>query len=216
MPSLCAPEFGPWPRLGIWQDGPTSAQNDDQGETTVNKRSIDEIRALGLSALALGACLALVQGPAAAAESHRLTARAAIDRAEIEDLLGRYYWNFGNNASESMTSFYTKDAELVLGPKSYKGQAGIESAYSSVPKDVPQRKSYSFNVLPGNLLIAVHGDTATAQLVFTEVVIDKQGDPPRILTQGREFDHLVRQDGEWLIQKRQIMGAADKPADWPK
>lgn len=176
---------------------------------------MNEIKSVGLGAMALGACLALAQGPAVAAEDHRLTAKTAIDRAEIEDLLARYYWNFGGGG-ESFTSFYSKDAELVLGPKSYKGLAGIESAYSSVPKDVPQRKSYSFNVLPTGILVSVHGDTATAQLVFTEVVIDKQGDPPRILTQGREFDHLVRQNGEWLISKRQIMGAADKPADWPK
>ena len=178
----------------------------------MNKQTVNGLKAAGLAAL----CLALIQGPAAAAESHRLTARAAIDQAEIENLLARYYWNFGKDASESMTSFYAKDAELVLGPKSYKGQAGIESAYKGVPQDVPQRRSYSFNVLMGNPLIVVHGDTATAQLVFTEIVIDKQGDPPRILTQGREFDHLVRQNGEWLISKRQIMGAADKPADWPK
>ena len=168
---------------------------------------------MGLGALGMAFCLTLAQGPAAQAQE--MTARAAIDHAQIEDLLSRYYWNFGGGG-ESFTSFYTSDAELVLGPKTYKGTAGIESAYSSVPKDTPQRKSYSFNVLMSNPLIVVHGDTATAQLVFTEIVIDKQGDPPRILTQGREFDHLAKQKGQWRISKRQIMGAADKPADWPK
>jgi len=168
---------------------------------------------LGAVGIALG--LMLAQGPAASAQEAPMTARSVIDRAQIEDLLARYYWNFGGG-SESFTSFYTSDAELVLGPKSYKGTAGIESAYSGVPKDAPQRKSYSFNVLMSNPLVVLHGDTATAQLVFTEIVIDKQGDPPRILTQGREFDHLARQKGQWRISKRQIMGAADKPADWPK
>lgn len=216
MPSLSAREIGPWPRLGVWQDGGTPAENDDQGETTVTKRSIDRIMGKGLGAIGLALCLAFAQGPAMAAEDGHLTAKSAVDRAEIEDLLARYYWNFGNNNSDSFAGFYTSDAELVLGKNSYKGQAGIESAYKGVPADVPQRKSYSFNVLPGNLLIVVHGDTATVQLVFTEVIIDKQGDPPRILTQGREFDHFVKRNGEWRILKRQIMGAADKPADWPK
>jgi len=169
---------------------------------------------LGWMAAAALAALALAQGPAAQAQE-RMTAQGAIDHAQIEDLLARYYWNFGG-ATDNFAALYTKDAELMLGPKSYKGIEGIESAYSSVPKDLPQRKSYSFNVLMNNPLIVLHGDTATAQLVFTEIVIDKQGDPPRILTQGREFDHLVKQKGEWLISKRQIMGAADKPADWPK
>ncbi len=168
---------------------------------------------MGLGALGMALCLTLAQG--SAAQAQEMTARAAIDHAQIEDLLSRYYWNFGGG-SESFTSFYTSDAELVLGPKTYKGTAGIESAYAGVPKDAPQRKSYSFNVLMSNPLIVVHGDTATAQLVFTEIVIDKQGDPPRILTQGREFDHLAKQKGQWRISKRQIMGAADKPADWPK
>lgn len=169
----------------------------------------------GVAAAMIGFGLILAQGPSACAQDAPLTTRTVVDRAEIEDLLARYYWNFGGG-SESFTTFYTKDAELVLGPKSYKGLEGIARAYSSVPKDAPQRKSYSFNVLMSNPLIVLHGATATAQLVFTEVVIDKQGDPPRILTQGREFDHLVRQNGQWLISKRQIMGAADKPADWPK
>lgn len=180
----------------------------------MNRRSTKDITSKGLAALGMALCLTL--GPAAHAQAAPLTARSAIDRAEIEDLLSRYYWNFGNSGSESFASFYTSDAELVLGKNSYKGTAGIESAYKGVPQDAPQRKSYSFNVLMSNPLVVVHGDTATAQLVFTEFVIDKQGDPPRVLTQGREFDHLARQHGQWRISKRQIMGAADKPADWPK
>ena len=120
------------------------------------------------------------------------------------------------SGAESFASFYTSDAEMVLGKNSYKGAAGIEGAYKGVPKDAPQRTSYSLNILMNNPLIVVQGETATAQLVFTEIVVDKQGDPPRILTQGREFDHLAKQKGQWLISKRQIMGPADKPADWPK
>ena len=169
-------------------------------------------RAAWSGALALSLGLALGQAPAASAQ---MSAQTVVDRAEIEDLLTRYYGNFGGG-SESFTSFYTPDAELVLGPKSYKGTAGIESAYKGVPADVPQRKSFSFNVLPTNILVAVHGNTATAQLVFTEVVIDKQGDAPRLLTQGKEYDHLVKLKGRWLISKRQIMGANAKPDDWPK
>jgi len=180
----------------------------------MDMRSIGERGLLGLAALAAAMGLALAQGPAAQAQE-RLTAQGVVDRAEIENLLDRYYWNFGGGG-ESFTAYYAPDAELVLGAKSYKGLAGIASAYSSVPKDVPQRKSYSFNVLMSNPLIEVHGDTATAQLVFTEVVKDTADAAPRILTQGREFDHLTRLNSRWLISKRQIMGAADKPADWPK
>jgi hypothetical protein len=179
------------------------------GGNTMNKA------AKGLAVSVAAAALALAQGGAATAQQARLNAQTVVDRAEIEDLLSRYYWNFGGS-SENFANFYTPDAELVLGAKSYKGTAGIESAYKGVPADTPQRRSFSFNVLPSNVLISVHGDTAVAQLVFTEIVIDKQGDAPRILTQGREFDHLARYKGRWLISKRQIMGANAKPDDWPK
>ena len=167
-------------------------------------------RAAGALALSLG--LVLLQAPAASAQ---MSAQTLADRAEIGDLLARYYWNFGVG-SESFTSFYAPDAEMVLGKNSYKGGAAIEGAYKAVPADAPQRKSFSLNILPTNILIVVHGGTATAQLVFTEVVVDKQGDAPRILTQGREFDHLVKLKGRWLISKRQIMGPNGKPDDWPK
>ena len=60
----------------------------------------------------------------------------------------------------------------------------------------------------------VHGDTATAQLIFTEIVIDTRGAAPRVLTQGREYDNLVRQNGQWRFKKRQIMAGAQEPAGW--
>ena len=138
------------------------------------------------------------------------------DRAQIQDLLTRYYNNFGGADRESFGTYYTDDAEMRLGKTSYKGRAAIEGAYKALSNaDIPQRKSFAFNILMTNPLIVVHGNTATARLLFTEVVIDKQGDQPRILTQGKEFDHLVKDKGEWRISKREIVAANQgPPADW--
>lgn len=170
--------------------------------------------AKGLSAFAFGFAIMLAQAPAAQAQEH-LTAQALADRAEIEDLLTRYYWNFGGGG-DSFGAFYAPDGEMVLGKNSYKGLAAIAGAYKAVPQDAPQRKSFSLNILMSNLLVEVHGSTATAQLVFTETVKDTAEAAPRILTQGREFDHLVKLKGRWLISKRQILGPNQKPDDWPK
>jgi hypothetical protein len=172
--------------------------------------------AKGLGALGVGLCLALAHGPAANAEAGALTAQAVIDRAEIDDLITRYYYNFGHASAESFAAFYADDAELVLGPNSYKGKAGIEGAYrgaGGAPN--PAANRFSFNVSISNPLIVVHGKTATAQLIFTEIVIDKQGDAPRLLQQGREYDHLVKVKGQWRLKKRQIMPGAQEPAGWP-
>ena len=163
---------------------------------------------------ALGAGLALALGAQAGAQGSRMTVQAVIDRAEIEDLLTRYYYNLGHGSADSFSAFYADDAELVLGPNGYKGKAGIESAYKSAGDANPALKAFSFNVSLSNPLIVVHGDTATAQLIFTEVVIDTQGAAPRVLTQGREYDTLAKVKGQWRFKKRQIMPGAQKPAGW--
>jgi hypothetical protein len=162
-----------------------------------------------------GLALALAAGTPALAQT--VTAASLVDRAQVEDLLTRYYYNFGKAGGESFGTFYTDDAELSLGKTIYKGRAAIEGAYKGLANaDIPQRKSFSFNVLMTNPLIVVHGTTATARLIFTEIVIDKQGDTPRVLTQGKEFDHLVKVGGSWRIARRQILGAEQgPPSDWP-
>jgi ketosteroid isomerase-like protein len=150
----------------------------------------------------------------AVAEDAPLTAQALADRAQIEDLLTRYYWNFGNSDSESFGEYYAPDAEFVLGKNTYKGVKAIEAMYAAVPKDVPQRSAFALNILINNMMVTMHGQTATARLVFTETITQKEGDKPAILTQGREFDHLVKLKGRWLISKRQVMGAKGIPEGW--
>ena len=168
------------------------------------------MRTMGLVAMAL----AVAPITQLAAREAPLTAQALADRAQIEDLLTRYYWNFGNSNSESFGEYYAPDAEFVLGGKSVKGIKAIEGVYAAVPKDVPQRSAFALNILISNMLVTMHGNTATARLVFTETITQKQGDKPAILTQGREFDHLVKLNGRWLISKRVVMGANGIPEGW--
>jgi hypothetical protein len=168
---------------------------------------------MGLSMLA-AAIVAFAPVSGAVAQGTPLTAEALADRAAIEDLLTRYYNNFGGGIESKLGEFYAEDGEMILGANHYKGIEAIRGAYAAVPADAPQRRSFALNILIGNMLVTLHGDTATARLVFTETVTDKQGDAPRILTQGREFDTLVKRDGRWLLLTRQIMGANGVPEGW--
>jgi hypothetical protein len=63
-------------------------------------------------------------------------------------------------------------------------------------------------------LIVVHEGTATAQLVFTEYVIEKQGDPVQVITQGKEYSTFVKVDGRWRYKTRQIKGGTEPPDGW--
>ncbi|MBO9671134.1 MAG: nuclear transport factor 2 family protein [Sphingobium sp.] len=165
----------------------------------------------------LAAALALAATPAGsagAAGTPAATAQALADRAAIEDLITRYYNNFGGGVESQIAEYYAPDGEMVLGQNHYKGIEAIKGAYAAVPADAPQRKSFALNILISNLLVTVHGNTATARLVFTETTTEKQGDAPKILTQGREFDNLVKRNGRWWIAKRQILGPKGVPDGW--
>ncbi len=158
-------------------------------------------------------CLALAVNPVAHAQG--ITAKTLVDRAQIQDLITHYYYNFGKESPESFSDFYADDAELILGTTHFKGKDGIAKAYAPRPGGGgPARNAYSFNVTISNPLIIVHGDTATSELIFTEFLMDKQGDAPRVTTQGREYATFVKTNGQWRYKTRQIQGGTKPPEGW--
>jgi hypothetical protein len=172
-----------------------------------------------LSRVLLGAmsvaCLALMLNSVSRADE--VNAATLVDRLQIQDLITRYYNNFGRENAENFADFYADDAELILGERHFKGRDGIMQAYGRAPGQAPRPPPparYSFIVTIGNPLIVVHGQTATAQLVFTEYVIEKQGDPVKVITQGKEYGTFVKADGHWRYKTRQIKGGTELPEGW--
>jgi len=149
--------------------------------------------------------------------AQEVTAQTLVDRLQIQDLITRYYNNFGRQNAENFADFYAEDAELILGERRFKGRDGIMEAYGRAPGQAPRPAPpprYSFIVAVDNPLIVVHGDTATAQLVYTEYVIEKQGDPVQVITQGKEYSTFVKVDGRWRYKTRQIRGGTEPPPGW--
>jgi hypothetical protein len=165
-------------------------------------------------AMLSAACLALSLAPAAHAQE--VTAKTLVDRLQIQDLITRYYNNFGRENAEDFSDFYADDAELILGARSFKGKDGILTAYGRGPGQTPRTppERFSFIVTIGNPLIVVHGATATAQLVFTEFVIEKQGEAPKLITQGKEYGTFVRLKGQWRYRTRHIKAGTEVPEGW--
>lgn len=164
-----------------------------------------------------------------AGHAQELTSRALIDRAQIQDLITRYYYNFGKPNPEDFSDFYADDAELILGTTHFKGKEGIEKAYgrgransgransgraNSGQANNPAQNAYAFNVMISNPLIVVHGNTATAELIFTEYLTDKQGEVPHVRAQGREYATFVKTHGQWRYKTRQIKGGTEPPEGW--
>ena len=162
--------------------------------------------------LGLAGCLALMS--ITATQAQEVTPKALQERAAIQDLITRYYYNFGKPNRESFADFYADDAELILGANHFKGKDGITEAYKRAGENTSVEKAYSFNITISNPLIVVHGERATAELIFTEYLMQKQGDTPHIRTQGREYATFVKVKGQWRYKTRQIMGGTRPPDDW--
>ena len=116
------------------------------------------------------------------AQAEEITLETLIDRQKVQDLITRYYFNFGGTP-ESFANFYVENGELILIGQHFKGREAIAKAYAFPEGEAP--KKFSFNSLISNLLITVKGDTAKAQLVWTENVVQKEKDPVQQPFQGR-------------------------------
>ena len=161
------------------------------------------------------ACLALTMPSGAHAQE--VTAETLVDRLQIQDLITRYYNNFGRENAENFADFYAEDAELILGERHFKGRNGIMEAYGRAPGQAPRPPPpprFSFIVAVDNPLIVVHGNTATAQLVYTEYVIEKQGDQVKVITQGKEYSNFVKVAGHWRYKTRVIKSGTELPEGW--
>jgi hypothetical protein len=151
--------------------------------------------------------------------AEEVSVETLVDRLQIQDLITRYYNNFGRENAENFADFYADDAELILGERHFKGRDGIMQAYGRAPGQAPRPPPpprFSFIVAVDNPLIVVHGEseTATAQLVFTEYVIEKQGDPVKVITQGKEYSTFVKVDGRWRYKTRLIKSGTELPEGW--
>src|SRR5215207_2479540 len=82
------------------------------------------------------ACFALTINSGARAEE--VSAETLVDRLQIQDLITRYYNNFGRENAENFADFYADDAELILGERHFKGRNGIMEAYGRAPGQAPR------------------------------------------------------------------------------
>ena len=164
-------------------------------------------RVSGLALLA--GSLALV---APAAQAQNLTPEILVERAEILDQITRFYYNILNPDPQSFLEFFTPDGELRLGPTRIHRGEDIASAYVRAPDNF-NANAASFNILIGNPLITVNGNTATSKVTFTEVLLEKEGGLPRIVVSAREYATWEKVDGKWLYKRRHIY-AGTTPPDW--
>ena len=153
----------------------------------------------------LAAALVALALPASA-HAPRTTPANLLDRVQIEDLLVDYYAPLGGGKQEKLSDFFVEDGVIDVNGRVYSGHAGITQAYKDAGAANNGNPTFKgkFTMLMNNPRIEIHGNTATADVVWTGIVTTKVTDQPHFAEQGKEHDDLVKVKGEWLIKKRII------------
>lgn len=135
-----------------------------------------------------------------------ITTRATLlDRIQIEDMLLAYYYGFEVDEGHDWTAMYTDDAVLDINGLVYEGKAQIQGLYDNYGEISPEENvPGKVHVLMTNPRIIVNGNTATAHMIYTEVMNDSVYLAPRLIEQGREDTEFRKIDGSWYITRRLI------------
>jgi hypothetical protein len=160
--------------------------------------------------LAALAWLLPAAAPPVLAQQPRITLTTLIDRAQIEDMLVDYY-EVLSAGSTHFDSYYTDDAVLDVNGIVSRGKGPIDDLYKTIPKS-----KGTVHVLLTNPKIVVNGDSATADLIWTEVYSETHLALPQVVEQGREHDELVKRGGRWYLRRRVVTNDGGLPASLEK
>ena len=135
----------------------------------------------------------------------------ARDRAEIEDLQGRYLFALDWQNPELYASTFTDDGVLVWAGGTVTGRKAIvdemrearnvdERAAAGTAPLRPARRQHFVT----NLVLRIEGDRATARAFWFEFNNDMRDRRPYLGAYGHYEDELRRVDGRWLFARKQI------------
>lgn len=128
------------------------------------------------------------------------------DILEIQQLFIDYGHHLDAGDFEAYASLFANEGEVLLGPL---GRAkGRDQIRSLMETTLDGAVGTSFHVI-SSPMIALRGDTATSDVMWT-VVHRKEDGHPSLSMIGRHRDELVREDGRWRFLKRR--GFVDIPS----
>jgi len=159
--------------------------------------------------------VAAVIGAIALASTHLgaqdTAAREARDRADIEALMWRYARALDTSNAEAYGAVYAPDGQFGTGPNATKGR----DALTKMIADQKARQAAAaakgevgppmYHMTMNSRLTFVDKDHARLEAYWQTVFgANGQNVPPRLAAAGREVDQLVRVNGQWLIQIRDV------------
>ena len=145
----------------------------------------------------------------ATVEPSRLAAlEARVQEQEDVEAIRTVIYDYGRYLDardiRAYADLFAEDGELVVGMGGYQGREAIyEGISAAFGPSANVEWTTNFHVL-SNATIEVDGDTASAitRWMFTRPGADGA---PQIILAGRYVDELAREDGRWLIKRRESL-----------
>lgn len=139
-------------------------------------------------------------------------AREAKDRNEIEALMWRYTRALDTRNADAYAAVYTPDGQFSAGgPNASKGRAALHKMVADLNARATEAAAKGqagppmYHMTMNSNLTFVDKDHATIE-AYWQTVFGAVGQttPVRVAAAGRSIDKLVRVNGQWLIQSRDV------------
>jgi hypothetical protein len=138
-------------------------------------------------------------------------AREARDRADIDDLMWRYARALDTLNPDAYAAVYAPDGQFGTGANATKGHAALKkmivdtNARQSETAAKGQTRQPMYHMTTNSNLTFVDKDHARLDSYYLTVFgAVGQDVPVRVAAAGRSIDQLVRINGKWLIQTRDV------------
>jgi hypothetical protein len=146
----------------------------------------------------------------AAAEND--TQREAQDRAQIERLMWNYIRALDTENADAYAATYTPDGQFGSGASAIKGSEALKKMIMDLRQRAAdaeakggQKRPPMYHVLANSYLEFVDRDHAHMEAYWMTVFAQAGPSVPvRVAAVGREVDELVRVNGQWLIETRDV------------
>jgi 3-phenylpropionate/cinnamic acid dioxygenase small subunit len=156
-----------------------------------------------------GGCAVLLLSAAAAADSY------GEDRAQIEDLMGRYLFAMDWRDADTYASTFTEDGVLDWARGVEKGRVAIRAAVVKMregdaaeatksPGKRPARRRHNIT----NTVIEIDGNKASSRSYWTAYYNNNDKRAPELDGYGHYEDELVKIGGKWYFTRRKIFNEA--------
>jgi uncharacterized protein (TIGR02246 family) len=151
--------------------------------------------------------VALLTSPAPFAAQEKLGTPE--DRIAVEDVMARYVWTVDSLDADGYVAVFTKDAVIDSNGNISKGEAEIRQIVTNLIKRIDDDKAKGlpptrlYHVISNVRITFPKANEALHQSYWQTVRRDKDG-RMTAAAMGRSEDHLVKQNGKWLIQFRKL------------